>query len=453
MTELKEQTEELLASLLHLGRRARQAKKKAELGFILVNETLALSSYRQAALWTHDNGIEALSGVAAIESQAPYVQWLNGWCESAAVKNNTASAYSVDLKALPETGKSKDWASWLPPHIATIELPSTGSFKGGCLILANEQGFGSSELTLLQEWGEIWSSSYAVLQSHNWGERFSIKTCKLPRQRQIRTLGLISFLLIFLCLPVRLTVLAPAELIPLKPDIIRAPLDGIVDKILVTPNQRVKQDQTLFEFDRISLASRLEVAKRSLETTQTEYRQRAQQALFDLESKSQLVVLQSLIKERRVEVDYLNQLNERSQVHSPREGVVLFDDANSWVGRPVVTGERVMVVADENQTQLEAWVSPSDMVSFPEQALIKLYLDADPLHPLTAKIETISYQAEQRPEGHYSYRVRALLARSQKENGPRIGLKGTAKLYGERAPLIYWILRRPWASFRAWIGL
>jgi hypothetical protein len=37
--------------------------------------------------------------------------------------------------------------------------------------------------------------------------------------------------------------------------------------------------------------------------------------------------------------------------------------------------------------------------------------------------------------------------------GQRIGLKGTAKLAGERVPLIYWMLRRPLASIRQFIAL
>jgi hypothetical protein len=33
-----------------------------------------------------------------------------------------------------------------------------------------------------------------------------------------------------------------------------------------------------------------------------------------------------------------------------------------------------------------------------------------------------------------------------------VGLKGTARLEGERVPLAYWVLRRPIATARAWIG-
>ncbi len=35
---------------------------------------------------------------------------------------------------------------------------------------------------------------------------------------------------------------------------------------------------------------------------------------------------------------------------------------------------------------------------------------------------------------------------------PRIGLKGTAKVYGEEVKLLYYLLRRPFASVRRWTG-
>ena len=56
----------------------------------------------------------------------------------------------------------------------------------------------------------------------------------------------------------------------------------------------------------------------------------------------------------------------------------------------------------------------------------------------------------ERPDGHPAYRVRATLAPGQQV---RVGLKGTARLEGERVALVYWILRRPLAAARAWAGL
>jgi hypothetical protein len=36
---------------------------------------------------------------------------------------------------------------------------------------------------------------------------------------------------------------------------------------------------------------------------------------------------------------------------------------------------------------------------------------------------------------------------------PRLGIRGTAQLYGDRVPMIYYILRRPVAFLRQWVGL
>ena len=67
-----------LATLLQLMRRAREADSEEALGFVLVNETLRLLPYRQAALWRDGalGRVSALSGVPETDSNAPYVQWL-----------------------------------------------------------------------------------------------------------------------------------------------------------------------------------------------------------------------------------------------------------------------------------------------------------------------------------------------------------------------------------------
>ena len=113
-----------------------------------------------------------------------------------------------------------------------------------------------------------------------------------------------------------------------------------------------------------------------------------------------------------------------------------------------------MVVADESQSQVEAWLSPADMIDFPAQATVTVYLAADPINPLSARLEYVAHEAIQRPEGHFGYRVRARLEPlDENRSAPRVGLKGTAKIQGQSVALIYWVMRRPWAAFRGWIGV
>ena len=90
-----------LAALLELGRRARMAGSPAELRFLLVNDSLLLSPYRQSALWSASRGIETLSGLVQPEVNAPYAQWLKALgqhlsqCHGAASSNVGFEAFTA----------------------------------------------------------------------------------------------------------------------------------------------------------------------------------------------------------------------------------------------------------------------------------------------------------------------------------------------------------------------
>ena len=141
---------------------------------------------------------------------------------------------------------------------------------------------------------------------------------------------------------------------------------------------------------------------------------------------------------------------ERARVLAPGDGVVLFDDPSEWLGRPVATGERIMRIAAPGDIEIEAWLPVGDAIDLPPGAPLTLYLAADPLGPVTAKVRYLAYEAQARPDGSYTYRVRATLDAAATQ---RVGLKGTAKLSGPWTPMAYWMLRRPLAVIRQALGL
>jgi hypothetical protein len=437
-----------LATLVHLSKRARDARNVAELGFILVNESHALFPYQQAALWLPGRGVSLLSGVATPEANAPYVLWLKNIFENYLTSKEDTSAELLHAQNLPEEIVS-EWQQWLPESAIILPLVVNDDENAlGALLLARHQQWHEYEITLLQEWTENWSQSYRLKKS---GTAWSGKWLGFKGLKYRSLYFFLAVLLALFLIPVNLTVLAPAELVPLKPSLIRSPLDGVIDSFHVVPNQLVKQGDALFEFDRVNIENRLQIATQALATAKTEYRQKSQQALLDPSNKSKLAVLQGQISEKLSEVSFLQQLSERGFVTAPRNGIALFDDPLEWIGRPVVTGEKVMLVADEHAVEIEAWLSPADTIPLSENALLTFYLNADPFDPLQARVHYVAYEAVQRPDGLYAYRVRASLDNSERQ--PRVGLKGTAKLSGEKVSLIYWMLRRPLAAIRAWLGL
>jgi multidrug efflux pump subunit AcrA (membrane-fusion protein) len=443
-----------LISLLELAQRARAAASGNELAFLAVNDTRALAPYRQAALWFQASGVHTLSGVVAVETNAPYAQWLEQLCRALAEQHHAATPLSIDPALLPPALKA-EWDEWLPA--SAIWLPLRGLSTPGGLLLAGDVALPANQLALLSEWMDIWQHAWrAAHPPPRWSlARLPVRLAGwwhggTKDRRWRRRAAVAVALLAVLLFPVRLTVLAPGELVPANPATIRAPLDGVIAEFSVRPNQLVAAGQPLFSFDQAPIGSRLDVAREALSTAQAEYRQNAQMMLNDARVRSQLAGVLGKVAEKQAQADFLEGQSQRSRVLAPQAGIVLFDDPSEWIGKPVQTGERIMQVAAANDVEIEAWVPIGDAIPLADNAPLHLYLASAPLTPLSGTLRYMSHRATPRPDGSYAYRVRARL---EAPAGQRIGLKGTAKLGGERVPLIYWILRRPLASIRQFIAI
>lgn len=445
-----------LATLVDLAHRARHVADAVELDFLAVNGSHALAPYRQAALWFADRGVCALSGVVQIEANAPYVQWLEKLCVALGA-SGPAQVSALDAPA----GLGVDWAEWLPAYALWLPMagvPASGVAAGG-LLLARETPWREDEQALLAEWADMlrhaWLARPAparltpgALLARLRLRREHERNAGLPWWRR-RAVQAAAAALLVLCCPVRLTILAPGELVPANPAAVRAPLEGVIDRFHVKPNQLVRKGEPLFDFDQAQLASRAAVAEQALATAEAEYRQALQQALNDGKSKGMLATLQGKIEERRAETGFLQGQAERARVLAPRDGIALFDDPSEWIGRPVATGERVMRIAAPGDAEVEAWLPLGDAIPLEAGAAATLYLASSPLDPVEATVRYVGYEAQMRPDGSYAYRVRASLAQAA---AARVGLKGTAKLSGGWVPMGYWMLRRPLATVRQALG-
>lgn len=442
-----------LAVLLELARRARGASSSAELSFMAVNDSHQLAPYRQAALWLAGHGLVALSGVVQLEANAPYAQWLQRVCRFLHAADGAPRALTSG--DLPDA-EGDEWVEWLPAYGLWLPLLGKQGPAGG-MLLARDTPWQPHEIALLAEWIDLWHHAWQALQTpHRWSWRSLPQALRRQftatrgkpwwKQRRNHWIAAAAIVLLF---PVRLTVLAPGELVPADPAVIRAPLDGVVASFAVKPNQPVRANQLLFSFDPSVLAGRLEVARQSLATAEAEYRQSAQLAVSDAKYKGQLALLTGKIEERRAEADYLQGQLERAGVTAPRDGIALFDDPSEWLGKPVVTGERIMRIAQPNDMEVEAWLAVGDAIPIQEGSALSLYLNATPLFPVAATVRYMAHDAVQRADGSYAYRVRARLDGGTDH---RVGLKGTAKLRAGWVPLCYWMLRRPLAAIRQFIG-
>lgn len=435
----------LLGAVLTVEREARRMPSRAALDFLAVNDTRQVLAYDTAALLRGGGRhwrVAALSGLVAPDPAAPLPRCL---ARAAAALAAPGAARAVGVGELPAALRP-DWAALAPPFAALAPLAPphrAGRAPQALLLLLRARPFTSAELDLLSRLAESYGSAAAALAS------------RPPRLRGAGRLALAASLGMaalagLAALPVPLSVLAPAEIVARAPMPVAAPSEGVVRAVLVRPNEAVAEGQPLFRLDDVTLRNRRDIALQGRAVAEAEHARAQQRGFSDAESRNQLRVLRLQAEEKALEARLAEELLARIEVRAPHAGVVLFNDPQAWIGRPVATGERVMFLADPADLALRAWLPAAEAVPLPAAARVRFFPDADPLSPLEARLESLNYEAEATPGGGLAFQARAALPEGA---AARLGAQGVARLEGEPVPLAYYLLRRPLAALRRAIGV
>jgi len=445
-------TPEQVETLWQLSTRVRDATSEQTLAFTVLNETLGLVPYRQSAWWRAPlpGVVAAVSGLPQSDPGAPYVQWLGWLCRVLARQGHGQEGIAPVLPRpfgatdVPEE-IAAEWAAWLPAYALWIPLLSrTGTLLGG-LVFARAEPWTPIELTLFGELTRTWAHAFAAFDPRpSWAARVRSIMRPGPKQRVV-----LIALLVACVLPVRLTVLAPAEVTPKDPFVVRSPLDGVIDRLYVRPNQVVTSGTQLLALEATTLQSKYALAKKGFDTAQEEYRQTAQLAVTDDKDRLDMALRKGKLDETRVELDYSERQLARVRVSAARSGVAVFADPNDWTGKAVSVGEKIMLLADPRSVELTAYLPVADNVDVMPGGTLTLYPKSSPLSTYEARIDSVSYRAEPTPEGVLAYKVKASFTDVAR---PPLGVMGTARTSGRRVPLIYYVLRRPLTFVRQWLG-
>ncbi|MGB0732185.1 MAG: efflux RND transporter periplasmic adaptor subunit [Pontibacterium sp.] len=427
-----------LGRLHQLQKSLRDSQSSAQVGFLMVNDTQQLVNYRQAAWWQPNKGVSHASGLVDVEKNSPYIRWLNKVCATLA----TDQIAPIERNQLPDE-LAADWESFSPAHALAVPVElASGDGTKGILLLMRDAPWEAHETALLSEVADIY--------------RFALRAQRrLPRKQltALRKRALpvaVVALLVLAIIPVNITVLAPAEVVAKEALPVRAPYQGVVEALHVTPNQTVNQGDLLISLDGTDLENRLLIARQALQIANTEFRQVAQQAVFDEKGKLELAIRRGMVEKSASEVRYLQSLLKRTEVRATSAGIVVLADANSWIGRPVSLGEQIMTIADPQNAELKVDLPVRDAIPLEAGSDVRFFLNISPDQPLDAHLNWLAYKATESDEGQLAYTGRANF--TDETALPRIGLRGTARLYGDSAPLIYYVMRRPLAALRQWIG-
>jgi hypothetical protein len=435
-----------------LCQQAQSAPTEAALYFTLANDTFRLAPYRSALVLTVGTTgtlhFAYASGLTTVESKSPYGSWIEKVVQHLLPALQTQQHFTV--QDVPEE-LSQAWREYWPTGVSLHGVSGHDAQLLAVVVYLLDVPWPPVADTMLKVLHRFHGVCLERLRQRRsfLGKLRRNAQGRLPKTTQLM---MVASLLVVLsmCLPVRQFIISPAEIISLDSVAVTASVEGIVSELVAKPNQAVHRGDVLVRLDDTAVRNRLAAAAQALEVARADYLAGAHRAFINNDRAAEVGVLKGRISERVAEVGFLQDQLALLEIRAARDGVAVYGQENDLVGKPVSAGQKLMELANPKRMGVNVWVPVADAINMEVGATFSLLLYADPVRPKTATIEQASYQAVKSPDGLAAYRVRATLA---SEDTSRLGLRGNAKIDGERVPLAYFLFRRPMLVARQWLGV
>jgi len=446
-----------LIKLISFFKQIRHQDTREKLGFFFVNDLFNLVPFRQCILWDYAGGkvsLLAASGQIDIEKNSPLAQFVIG-----AVKNKIANepiisdedkrgtfikehgfAHLSDLGRDDISGFSNlDIEEFLAPNMSHILLFNKNSVIGG-VWLARENDLGEIEKAILED---ACDALAAKLDAFSSTSKNVFKSGALSKKIKIASMLAI---LIFCLWPVHFSVTTSTEIIAKDISVVTIPFNGLIENVYVDPNDRIEEGELLFSMDKTRLNNEFALSKQSLETARERLSKTEREVFADPKKNSELNPLREEVKLKLLELSYSKERLDLSDVKATKAGIVLFSDKNDLVGQPAQAGEKIMTLADPKEMELLVRIPADSMIELNTDIPIRFFLNVAPLSSHRAQVYNVSYKPSPDAGGLLTYKARAKI--EDIERIEKIGLTGTAKLYGGRTVMIFNLLRRPFIALR-----
>ena len=436
-----------IARLIGLEKKSREARTQDELNFVVVNETRQIfdfiNSYLLLKTPTDKYHVKAVSDLATVDRTAPLVTFVENIINDQ-TSSNLKEIQNFEVDKISRSLKIKKPKN-IPDNILLIPIFSPQRGLQGFLITTRNEKFNDNEVELARHLSLTYGHAYNTFLTD-----FSIKDFLKKNFTGKRSWIIILSIIFILIIPIKITSTAPVEVVPKNPRLITAPFDGVVKNIIVNNNDKINSGDLLIQIEDTDLKNSFNLAKQSLQVAEKELLRSRQFSFSNNEEKARLAELMAQVDLKKAEVESTSERLKNSKIYSDKDGIAIVDQKNNWQGRPVSVGEKIITIANPEKVEFLIWLPVKDSLIIKENTDVKVFLDINPIKPLKGKLKRASYQSSLSPEEVLSYQISASF---EGEEIPRIGLRGTAKIYGSRVTLFYYLFRKPITFVRQLIGV
>jgi hypothetical protein len=438
--------------LIELEVEARACSELPALKFAIVNSTRKLAPFDQAFLLERTDvarnwRIERASSIATVDRHAAMPRAIETWINNPQlpIRDEIGTIHALDLSIGEQSIEHPDGEPSFP-HALWLPLKTKAGVVAGLLMLRDKPWDGAFPILLAplaDAYGHAWSALSPV-KNHLTQRITNYLSGRYAKAAVAVAIVATAFM------PIPMTVLAPAEIVPSSPEIVSAPMDGVVHDILVLPGTRVEAGTPLLRFTDTKVRNDVELAMRAKSVAEAKYFRVLQSAVSTQKDMQDLGVAKAELAMAEADLGYARELLSRVEVKAAKPGIVIYSAKSDWIGKPVSIGERIIEIADPEKTEIRIDVHVSDAIALEPAARVSLFLDGDPLSAVEGIVERISYRPTLSAEHQLVFRTTARFA---DHTSRQIGLRGTARLSGETVSLGYYLFRRPIAFVRQKLGL
>jgi len=442
-----------LASLLQLEQNGKNCESLKELYYLITNETKRLVEYDQAFLLgpslTSNLEVVSISNITSVDSTSPFNQWLENISLHISKSTDANKIHQIDINKELSDIDSTQVQEYVFGNLLWVPLKKTHENieVSYILILSKQNTWKNNEIKLIEHIAN--SYAYFLFANRKCSLLSNIKNLKLSTKYLRYYLA--GFLLVMI-IPVKMSVLAPVEIQAKNPFIITAPIKGVIKSVEVLPNQSVNEGELVVQIEDSEYKSKYEISNKILQIARAQLHSTSQVSFLDYTQKSKLGELENQVQLKLAETAFAKMELEKTKIFTNQSGIAVVHNPKELSGKPVEIGERIMLIADPDNVELKIMLPVSDAIFLESNTHIKIFLDNEPLKSWEGKITQISYKPELTVQDILSYKIIGDLDLTEGEARPKIGVRGTAKLYSQNVTLFFYLFRKPITTLREWIG-
>lgn len=239
-----------------------------------------------------------------------------------------------------------------------------------------------------------------------------------------------------MAIPIPYRLHCECQIEPIIRRFIATPFEGVLEKSLVKPGDRVNEGDLLARMD--GRETRWKRASVAADQSQAIKKRDAAQAVHDY-AEMQIASLE--VERLELELRLLDYRAENLEIRSPLKGVVVAGDLERAEGAPLTVGQTLFEIAPLEHMVVEVAIPDEDVSFVRNGQLMVVHLDAFPSVPWQTELTRVQPRSEIR-DAKNVFVAEAQLQNDDGRLSP--GMKGRANLETVTKPLGWILFHKPW---------